>query len=91
MADAVHVAFAKRVRHTTREVEVFPADFAWVVCDVWRAWSVITDSFARAGFRAGYGVSAAAVCSTFKSFDIREKIQNMTIISSIDFGRAKPE
>ena len=56
-----HLAFAKRVRHTTRAMEVLPADFAWVVCEVWRAWRVIGDSFAAAGCCAGHGVSAA-VC-----------------------------
>ena len=61
MADAVHLAFAKRVRHTTRAMEVLRADFAWVVCEVWRAWRVIGDSFAAAGCCAGLGVSAA-VC-----------------------------
>ena len=61
VADAVHLAFAKRVRHTRRAMEVPPADFAWVVCEVWRAWRVIGDSFAEAGCCAGHGVSAA-VC-----------------------------
>ena len=28
VADAVHLAFAKRVRHTRRAMEVLPADFA---------------------------------------------------------------
>ena len=56
------IAFAKRVRHTTRAMEeVLPADFACVVCEVWRAWRVIGDSFAAAGCCAGHGVSAA-VC-----------------------------
>ena len=61
MADAVHLAFAKRVRHTTRAMEVLPADFAWVVCEVWRAWRVIGDSFAAAGYCAGHDVPAT-VC-----------------------------
>ena len=61
MADAVHLAFAKRVCDTTRAMEVLAADFAWVVCEVWRAWRVIGDSFAAAGCCAGHGVSAA-VC-----------------------------
>ena len=43
------------------EVRVLPADFAWVVSEVWRAWRVIGDSFPEAGRCAGYGVSAA-VC-----------------------------
>ena len=47
--DAVHLAFAKRVRHTTRTMEVLPGDFASVVCEVCRAWRVIGDSFAAAG------------------------------------------
>ena len=81
------IAFAKRVRHTTRAMEVLPADFAWVVCEVWRAWRVIGDSFAAAGCCAGNGVSAAvcviglqidAVCGTFQRFDFRENIQNTT-------------
>ena len=56
------IAFAKRVRHTTRAMEeVLPADFACVVCEVWRAWRVIGDSFPEAGCCAGQGVSAA-VC-----------------------------
>ena len=42
-------------------MEVLTADFAWVVCEVWRAWRVIGDSFAAAGCCAGHGVSAA-VC-----------------------------
>ena len=46
------IAFAKWVR-------VLPAYFAWVVCEVWRAWRVIGDSFAAAGCCAGHGVSAA--------------------------------
>ena len=40
-------------------MEVLPADFAWVVCEVWR---VIGDSFAAAGCCAGHGVSAAVRC-----------------------------
>ena len=79
------IAFAKRVRHTTRAMEVLPADFAWVVCEVWRAWRVIGDSFAAAGCCAGHGVSAArcdrsaaAVCGTFQRFDLRENCQNKT-------------
>ena len=31
VADAVHLAFAERVRHTTRAMEVLPAGLAWVV------------------------------------------------------------
>ena len=80
-----HLAFAKRVRHTTRAMEVLPADFAWVVCEVWRAWRVMGDSFAAAGCCAGHGVSAArcdrsaaAVCGTFQRFDLRENCQNKT-------------
>ena len=70
MADAVHLAFAKQVRHTTRAMEVLAADFAWVVCEVWRAWRVIGDSFAAAGCCAGQGVFAAvckiSLCGTFQ-------------------------
>ena len=43
--------------HTTRAMEVLPADLAWVVCEVWRAWRVIGDSFAAAGCCAGHGMS----------------------------------
>ena len=82
MADAVHLAFAKRVRHTTRAMEVLPADFAWVVCEVWRAWRVIGDSFAAAGCCPGQGVFAAvckiSLCGTFQTFDLRENFQNET-------------
>ena len=42
-------------------MEVLPADFACVVCEVWRAWRVSWDSFAAAGWCAGHGVSAG-VC-----------------------------
>ena len=44
-----------------RAMEVLPADFAWVVCEVWREWRVLGDSFAAAGCCAEHGVSAA-VC-----------------------------
>ena len=81
----MHLAFVKRVRHTTRAMEVLPANFAWVVCEVWRAWRVIGDSFAAAGCCAGHGVSAAvwdrsaaAVCGTFHTFDLRDNFQNKT-------------
>ena len=50
-----------RQAHATRAMEVLPADFGWVVCQVWRAWRVIGDSCAAAGCCAGHGVSAA-VC-----------------------------
>ena len=79
VADAVHLELAKRVRHTTRAMAVLPADFAWVVCEVWRAWRVIGDSIAGAGCCAGHGVSAvvcdrsaSAVYGTFQRFDSRE-------------------
>ena len=66
------------------------ADFAWVVCEVWRAWRVIGDSFAATGCCAGHGVSAAAVCGTFQMFDLRENYQNMANYQ-IDFGHATPD
>ena len=86
VADAVHLELAKRVRRTTRAMAVLPADFAWVVCEVWRAWRVIGDSFAVAGCCAGHGClcncvcdrSAAAVCGTFQRFDLRQNFQNTT-------------
>ena len=86
VADAVHLAFAKRVRHTTRAMEIRAADFAWVVCDVWRPWRVIGDSFGAAVSCAGMVCpqlcvcdrSATVVCGTFQRFDLREKIQNKT-------------
>ena len=56
----------------------FPQTLHVVVCEVWRAWRVIGDSFAAAGCCTGHGVSAAAVCGTFQRFDLREKIQNKT-------------
>ena len=72
-------------RHTTRAMEVLSADFAWGVCEVWRAERVIGDRFAAAGCCAGHGVSAAvcdrsaaAVCGTFQMFDLREKFQKKT-------------
>ena len=62
------------------------ADFAWVVCEVWRAWRVIGDSFAAAGCCAGHGVSAAVyviglqlLCvALFRGSILREKFQNKT-------------
>ena len=57
----MHLAFAKWARHTTRAMEVLPADFAWVVYEVWRAWRVIGDSLAAASCCAGDGV-CSCVC-----------------------------
>ena len=42
-----------------RAMEVLPADFAWVVCEAWRAWCVIGDIFAAACCCAEHGVYAA--------------------------------
>ena len=53
MADAVHLAFAKRVRHITRVMEVLPADFAWVVFEVWQAWLAIGTALQRLAVAQG--------------------------------------
>ena len=41
MADAVHLAGATRVHHTTVDMEVLPADSSTLVIrEPWRAWRV---------------------------------------------------
>ena len=62
VADAVHLAGATRVHHTTVAMDVLPADsFTLVICEPWRAWRVILDSAAPARC-AGHGV-CSCVCA----------------------------
>ena len=66
VADAVHLAGATRVHHTTVAMEVLAADSsAFVICEMRRAWCVIRGRCAATARCAGHGVcSCVGVCSS---------------------------
>ena len=60
MADAVHLAGATRVHHTTGAMEALPTDpSTLVICEPWRAWRVIWEA---QRLPAAQGMLSAAVC-----------------------------